>query len=108
MSFVATEIFIPTINGLEQRLGAFESRLNDLFSKVETKFEQQQNQIHEVGVKVTAAAEQVSGCNGELSQMPERVNESVKGMLQEQQNFVQERCRYMEQINGRRRQECSR
>ena len=81
MSFVSTEIFVPTITGLEQRLASFEARLNDLFSKVETRFEQQQNQIHEIGVKVTAAAEQVSGCNGELSQVHDRVNEHVKGML---------------------------
>ena len=100
MSFVSTEIFVPTISGLEQRVGAFEARLHELFSKVETKFGQQQNQIHEIGVKVTAPAGQVSGCNGELSQMPGRINEQVKNLLQEQQHGAQERFRYIEQING--------
>ena len=88
---------MATTTGLEQHLAVLEARLNELFDKVDERFTQQTAEVQSTGIKTATLAEQFQGITNEVAQMPER----VKAVIAEQQTFVMERNRTVDETMAR-------
>ena len=97
MSFVASDLFIATTTGMEQRLAELERRLNELFGKVEERFTSQGSEIQNSGVKLAALISEFQGVSNETTQMPDR----MRAVISEQQTFVVEKHRAFDDNMGR-------
>ena len=74
MSFVDVQIFTNTISSMEARLGTMESKLNDLFTKVDSELKNQQSQI-------TGLSESIPVVTNKMDKLGQDVQEHVKGSL---------------------------
>ena len=98
MSFVTEQIFAETYRSIEGRLGQMETRLNDLFTKVDERFKEQSSAMGEVGGKIPLIMEQIKSLmqdgaakTAAMEQMKLEMPTTLQTLLGESKSYVTER-----------------
>ena len=98
MSFVTVEQFVATNGVLEQRLASFEARLNDLFSKVDTKFAEHSGQFLETNGKLGIINEQMQNHLAHINRMSNDLPAQMKALLDESKTLTMDKANQMETL----------
>ena len=96
MSNVSQEIFINTTTQLGESLRMLETRLNELFTKVETKIGEHASLINGMENKVGIVVEQLQQQSGMMDPMSADVPAQMKALLDENKNLVMDKAGQMD------------
>ena len=96
MSNVSQEIFINTTTQLGESLRMLETRLNEWFTKVETKIGEHASLINGMENKVGIVVEQLQQQSGMMDPMSADVPAQMKALLDENKNLVMDKAGQMD------------
>lgn len=96
MSNVSQEIFINTTTQLGESLRMLETRLNELFTKFETKIGEHASLINGMENKVGIVVEQLQQQSGMMDPMSADVPAQMKALLDENKNLVMDKAGQMD------------
>ena len=96
MSFVSEQAYIANVTALGSRLQTFESRLNELFEKVESKFTEQHSAIDEINARIPVMVEQMTRIGADAKTHGDTMESKVSGIIVESRDLFINRAKQLE------------